>query len=671
MQLRNILILVSILFSSSIQGRVIDLNIISTESVLNGKSFGEVGPYEILRGTVTFELDPTNPANLAICDLDLVQSPETGLVIFQSEIVVLKPSINEHSSGVALVEVSNRGGKFSPSYFNQASKGKLLSPNDPDYFGDGLLMEKGITVVWVGWQIDVPMKEELLNVLNVPVAKNQDGSSIIGKVRSDWTVDETTTWLTLGHGGSVPYAVHEPGSGKHTLTVRTGRDALKRVVPRNEWTFGKVENGEFIEDPYHIYMKSGFDSGNIYELVYESKDPPIVGIGLAVIRDIMSYIKYDPECPFKNEKGIAAGVSQTGRFLRYYLYKGFNTDERKRKVYDGMMIITAGAGRGSFNHRFAQPSRDAHRYSAFYYPTDIFPFSSRPQKEKVSKRVEGLLDNEKRDPKIFYINTGYEYWGRAASLIHTDAQKGKKDVLPFSNERIYHIASGQHFVNNWPLKDDQIMSGNIYRGNHLQFKPNYRALLVRMYEWVLNDKAPPVSRYPKNRNKTLTERKKLVFPEIPGLFTPATIHTAHRVDYGPRWEEGIIDNQPPLVGKPFVSRVSKVDQLGNEIAGIRNVEIVAPLGSYFPWNMRLGQYGGSFELSNFRGTFVPLYKTQNKRFEMGDSRPSIEELYPNKQTYMEKVKAAANQLVYDGFLLSRDQPFVTKRAEAYWDFFNK
>ena len=507
--------------------------------------------------------------------------------------------------------------------------------------------------------------------IEIPIAKNKDGSSITGLVRADWTVDKESFHLSLGHGGNIGYPVSEKTSAKNVLTYRIGRDTERIVVPRDSWKFGMLENDEFKPDDRHIYMEEGFETGYIYELVYESKDPPVVGLGLIAIRDMMSYVKYDKQCEFKVDKGIAVGVSQTGRFLRYYLYKGFNTDEAKRKVFDGMLVITAGAGRGSFNHRFAQPSRDAHRYSAFYYPTDIFPFTSHPQKQKKTKRNEGLYLNETRPPKIFYINTGYEYWGRAASLIHTNL-KGKKDVLPYSNERIYHIASGQHFVNNWPLKESQLMRGGAYRGNHLQFKPNYRALLVRMLEWVKDDKVPPVSRFPKNRDKTLVERKKMEFPEIPGMFFPATIHTAHKVDYGNRWlSEGIIDNQPPIVGKAYPSKVAKVDKFGNELGGIRNVEIAVPLGTYFPWNLRIGQDGGSFELTNFRGTFIPLPKNEIARTANGDPRPSIEQLYKSKSQYLLRIKAEATKLVYAGFLLSRDQPYVTKRAEDYWDQLTK
>src|SRR5204863_3283 len=115
-------------------------------------------------------------------------------------------------------------------------------------------------------------------------------------------------------------------------------------------------------------------------------------------------------------RALAFGVSQSGRFLRTYLYYGFNRDEGNRKVFDGVIAHVAGAGRGSFNHRFAQPSRDGHPYLNFFYPTDIFPFTDAPERDPESGVTDGLLTHAGSPellPKIFYTNSEYEYWGRA------------------------------------------------------------------------------------------------------------------------------------------------------------------------------------------------------------------------------------------------------------------
>ena len=157
-------------------------------------------------------------------------------------------------------------------------------------------------------------------------------------------------------------------------------------------------------------------------------------------------------------------------------------------------------------------------------------------------------------PKIFYVNTGYEYWGRAASLIHTTVD-GKEDVRPFDNERIYHIGSGQHFVNGFPPNPgNKINESNLYRGNHLDFSVNYRALLVALSDWVGSDKMPPKSKYPKLADQTLVSIDQLGFPAIPDVTTPGVIHTVYGVDYGPRWSEGIIDYQPPRLTTPHPAK---------------------------------------------------------------------------------------------------------------------
>jgi hypothetical protein len=276
--------------------------------------------------------------------------------------------------------------------------------------------------------------------------------------------------------------------------------------------------------------------------------------------------------------------------------------------------------------------------------------------------------SKKHEPKIFYINTGYEYWGRAASLIHTSVD-GKKDIKPFSNERIYHIGSGQHFVDQFPpAKDKKLAETPVYRGNPLAFKVNYRALLVRLSEWVLDDTQPPESKYPRKESENLVTLNKYAFPDIPGITKPENIHVAYRANYGARWTEGIVDIQPPLLGKPFISQVSRVDKFGNETAGIQNIEVQVPIATYTPWSTRRDFKGSPEELVDFRGNFIPLPKSIKEKSQSNDPRPAIEELYDSKNGYLKKVKKAAAQLAEQGFLLEEDTSYVINRAEEYWDW---
>lgn len=666
------LLLLFSLFSFLGQARVLEVKIESRTPILEGKSWGSVGAYELIKGTITYGLDPENVANQKIVDLYLAPRNADGLVLAMGNLVVAQPLDRSKGSGLAMVEVSNRGGKFTPSYFNQATKGRELLPDDPAYWGDGLLLEQGMTLIWVGWQFDVPIDENTLR-LEVPKVTQQDGSPITGWVRSDWTVDQDAEFLSLGHRMQTGYPAINLDSKEHRLTVRDGRDAPRAIVPRASWSFARVEDGKVIEDSKYIHLEGSFQAGKIYELVYKSEDPVVVGMGLTAIRDVLSYAKYDASCPFPVKQGLATGVSQTGRFLRTFLYHGLNTDEAGRQVYDGMMIITAGAGRGSFNHRFGQPSRDAHRYSAFFYPTDVFPFTGMEQEDPFSGNQDGLFNGmriQEHLPKIFYVNTGYEYWGRAASMIHTSAD-GTSDAPLAANERVYHIASGQHFVDAFPPRQNRKLGQQIpaYRGNPLQFKPNYRALLLHLGDWVSKDKNPPESQYPKIEQGQLVNKESLDFPYLKGLAAPSVIHHAYQVDYGERWKlDGIVDHQPPVLGYAYPSLVPQVDRRGNEMGGIRNVEIRVPLATYTPWSLREGMAGDTRELSDFRGMYIPFARTEQERIVHNDPRPSINSLYPNKETYEAKVQEAITELVQEGFLLEKDREFVQQQAMKHWEY---
>jgi hypothetical protein len=645
------------------------------ELVLDGRRWGEHGAYEKLVGRVFFEFDPRNPANAAIVDLDRAPLNARGRVEAWATFMVLQPRDPGLRRGIAWLEVSNRGGKASLRYFQRAS-GRGWDPVSAEDFGDGLLFRQGLTVIWVGWQWDVPEEEGVLR-LHVPVARNPDGP-IEGLVRTDWVVDEPTATLELGHRGHRAYAPVREDHPDHVLTVRTGREAEREIVPREAWSFVRREHSEGGR-PTAIALEGGFQAGRIYELVYRARDPRLVGLGLAVVRDMMSYAKYGLEPEFPATRGMAFGVSQTGRFLRHFLYQGFNVDEGGRKVFDGMLIHTAGAGRGSFNHRFAQPSRDAHRYSAFFYPTDIFPFASRTLTDPVTGREEGLLDATPLEsrPYVFYTNTGYEYWGRAASLIHT-SPNGLIDVFPLPNERIYHLAGGQHFVGGFPPAPDATLEPipesaqgpPVYRGNPLDFLFTLRALAVRLVDWVEEGIRPPPSAYPTLGEGTLVRAGALAFPELATVTLPRGPHVAYRVDYGPRFRsEGIITIQPPELGPAFPSLVGQVDGLGNEISGLRAVELRVPLATYTPWSVR-GPRAPSNpdEMADFVGTFVPLPRDSTQRAEWHDPRPAVETLYGTRSDYMRRVVAALQDLVNQGLLLGEDAGLASARAAEMWDW---
>jgi Alpha/beta hydrolase domain len=634
---------------------VVDIKIESRAPILQGKEFGAVGAYEKLEGVVTFALDPSNAANTKIVDLDKAPHNMEGLVYAQANFMVLQPVDASKAAGVGVLEVSNRGGKALLPYFNGGSH-----TNDPakeQDFGDGFLMRRGYTLMWVGWQWDVPRAPKVLQ-LAAPIAK-EDGNPIKGWLRSNRVMEDEDTFIALSHRNHYPYVAIDQDDPGNVLTERDSRDGERAVVPRDKWSF--LSGSSSVEGADFITKEGGFLAGKIYEIVYRSQDPRVVGMGFAAVRDFMTYAKYEPSSPFKVKQGIAFGVSQTGRFLRHFLYEGFNKNERERQVFDGMFIHTAGAGRGSFNHRFAQPSRDGHRFSTFNFPTDMFPFTGAPQTDPEIGVTAGLLPKAHL-PKIFYTNSGYEYWGRAASLIHTSID-GKKDVEPLENERIYHLASGQHFVIPFAPRE-QLRGTDIYLGNSLDYLVNLRALLPRLADWVVKGDTPPKSAYPRVSEGVLVEPIAMRFPKVPDFKVAKAANVPRRMDFGPRWKQGIIDHEPPKFGKPYGVLVPQVDEFGNELGGIRNVEIAVPLGTYTPWALRIGLPGEQNELRDFYGAWLPLPKTPSEQ----DARPDVKSRYSDKNDYLDQAKRAAKSLTEAGYLLEEDIPRTLDRAAQTWDW---
>jgi hypothetical protein len=447
--------------------------------------------------------------------------------------------------------------------------------------------------------------------------------------------------------------------------------AQRRTIPRTEWEFVASTAAKLEPGPRTIRLKGGFEPGRIYEIVYRAREPVVVGLGFAAVRDFASYVKQENNDLAPAKRVYAAGISQSGRFLRHFLLEGFNADESGKQALDGVFAHVAGAGIGSFNHRFAQPSRDAQPTNALFYPTDLFPFADTPQTDPVTGQTAGLLDRAKADgvlPKIFYTNTSYEYWSRAGSLIHTSPD-GKRDLPLLDNVRIYFLAGLQHFTPPFPPVRD------IERGLVPAYLPNpnpvrwfWRALFVAMDEWVRDGKLPPDSRYPKLSDKTLVRRDELKFPAIPGLTIPERVHQALHLDFGPQWKNRIITKQPPVVGKPFPVFVPQVDADGNDLGGVRLPELEVPLATYTGWNLRDPKSGMPKERVSFLGSFFPLPKTKSQAEAARDPRKPIAERYNSRDDYLAKFSDGARQLAAGRFLLSDDIDPLVKRAGDEWDF---
>ena len=648
---------VFLLFSTAV-AEVVRIDVHSRSDIAGGRAYGLVGPYERLLGRVYFEVDPRNTINESIIDIQYAPLNGFGRVEFSSDFYLIKPKDVEAGNGTVLVDVMNRGRKRVLHYYNFALA--QLEPESEMDMGDGFLLDQGFSLLYVGWQFDVPRQKGLMRVYT-PVA-TESGSTIRGLVRSDFVVQELVYDHSLGDRGHAPYQVADPNDPRNVLTVRDTASGNRMVVDRDQWQFGRLEDGRMVADSTSVYLSGGFEPRKIYEVVFISKDPPIAGLGLAAMRDFVSRLKYESADPLSVPAGginraIAFGDSQSGRYLRTFLRDGFNEDERHRKVFDGLIAHTGSNARGSFNHRFAQPSRAVDR--SYFYPGDQFPFSDVAQIDPVTGLKDGLLEglNPETIPKVFYTNSSTEYWRLPTALIHTSVD-GARDVQHAETSRIYLFAGTQHV----PAQLPRVRPQSLHIGNPNDYRWFLRSLLVSMNDWIINpDILPPPSRYPRIADGTLVPLEQVQFPTIGGITLPRDVSRAYRLDYGHQFEvDGIISREPPGILSVFPFLVPQVDDSGNELAGLRSPDLAVPLATYTGWN--------PYSSIASQGSYIPFPRTQSEREKGGDMRFPIDSRYENRQHYLGLVSEAALVLIKQGYLLGGDLPSILENAGRHWNF---
>ena len=663
-RLRLSSLLLLLLGTWPLAARVTRVEILSRVDVLDGKPFGGAGAYERIIGRVYFSVPAGNPHNRRIVDLDKAVNLKEGEVGFSADFVAVRPKDPHKGNGSMLLEVPNRGHS---RIIAVVDGGNWDLARDA---GDAWLLRNGFTIVSLGWQWDADGPDALK--LNVPIAK-EDGKTITGLLRGDLMPSKLMDEIPLGHLitgsiGGTEYPVAIPEDPRNTLTVRGSREVKRTAIPRSEWQFAHAVDGKLVPSDRHIHLNGGFRPGKLYEYVYVVTDPAVAGLGFAAIRDFASYAKHNPDAVSPAQRVYGEGISQNGRFLRDFLYEGFNADEEGHMALDGVLAHVAGAGRGSFNYRFAQPSRDAQPTSSVYFPTDIFPFTDLPEKDPVTQQTGGLLDlaiSEKVAPKIFFSNTSYEYWGRAAALIHTTVD-GKRDVSISENVRIYYFTGLQHFSGPFP---PQKGAGDLLGQqpqSPLAVKYFWRAVIANMDAWVRSNTLPPPSSYPKIADQTLVSLRAYAFPKIPGVHRPHESTTAYRLDFGPKWQQGILQLQPPKVGPLYPGLVPQVDVDGNELDGVRLPEISVPLATYASWNLRDPSIGAPAERVAFELSYLPFPKTLAERQRAGDPRKSIAERYTNREDYLSRYTRALDELIKQRWILPEDRDAVLQRAEQEW-----
>lgn len=655
---RAALVLLLTFATSVAESRVVRLNVEARETVLNGKAFGLAGAYEKLSGTVELALDPDLAANALVVDLALAPRNVNGEVEFSADFFLLKPVDPKRGNGVLFYEAGNRGTKRILATFQKGTRS--LDPTTAADFGNGALMSQGFSFLWMGWQWDVP---EGRMRMTMPIA-TENGATIFGLVRGNFIGERSDTALIADRGHRA-YPVVDTSSSEYVMTVRALPLDEPQTIPRDRWHFG---------DSGTVTLEGGFEPGQIYDVVYRSRDPKVVGTGLAGTRDIVSFFKYDTSDanPLPGIRfALGWGVSQTGRFLRHFLYQGFNADEHGRQVFDGVFDQVGGGGRGSFNHRFAQASRDALQHYNILFPVDMFPFTDGAETDPETGVTDSLLRRARASdtvPKMFHVLTNSEFFNRAGSLVLTDPE-GLRDTDVPESSRIYSIASAPHIVGSFPPKpyeNPAFLSQAPM--NPLIYGPAIRALFHALVQWVVDDVAPPPSTHPRIADHTLTTPEDAGWPTVPGVELPQQPLTAYRLDFGPQWDDGIVSFTPPRVGKPFAIRVPAVDANGNDRAGIRLPDIEVPLGTHTGWNYRHPAIGASDRLSSEIGAYFAFALTRDERIASGDSRMSLEERYHDRDDYIGKLTRAALALVEARFLLVDDLPEIIANAEKHYDW---
>ena len=658
------------------------LEITSEKPFADGQSFGSVGPYTQIDGTAHFAVDPLHPANETIADIELAPRNAHGQVEFSADFRILRPDDPAKGNARLLLDVLNRGKALALRNINSAPD---VAPDAPLAPGNGFLMREGYTVVWCGWQHDVPDAPGLLRI-RAPEAM-EAGEPVSGKIVVTFQPNAVVQSQYLSDRMHRAYPSNHLESWESVMTVQDDEDAPEQVIPRDQWWFARLEDERRIPDPCYVHLEGGFQPGKVYQVIYATTGSPVAGLGLLATRDIASCLRYEDisdsilspsggglgwgRLPMK--RAYAFGVSQSGRFLRSFLYHGLNRDEASRAIFDGFMPHVAGGKRGEFNQRFAQPSSQATRSV-----NSLFPFADSPQTDPDTGLTDGLLSRLSLQgdlPKVMYTYTSSEYWAGHGALVHTDVE-GQRDVELPDAVRVYAFAGTQHALGGLPLTDVDPMDG--YRGAHafncLDYRALLRAALVNLDRWASNGELPPPSQYPKLADGTAVAPSgaAALLEALPGVKLPRPVRKFTRLDFGP--DPGAPSVVPAAVGRDYPCLVSQVDADGNEAAGIRLPLVSVPLATHLGWNRRHADIGGEGQTlstggasgGTLRGSSIPFAATRREREEAGDPRPSIEERYASRQSFLEQVGAAARQLAADGYLLEEDvEPLVSQAGEHF------
>jgi len=662
--------------------RVVRIEVERTAPYAGGKAFGDAGAFERLDGTVHMEVDPDDPRNAVIVNLDRAARNERGMVEFSAPFFIIKPVDMARGNRKLLYGINNRGNAIEIPFQTFPS----LPPGADPESGDGLFFRLGYTFVDAGWAGDVTTTATRLGA-NLPVAVQADGSPIVSRTRIEYPSDPTaagtlTHTLPLkGNDRFVSYATADTDTAHSTLTVRDAIDGERRPVPADRWAFGTCPSGEASLAPSttDICLYDGFDPDKVYELIYPAKNPWVMGLGYAVTRDVASFLRYETADDAGNPNPLAAGagatgirrayglgISSTGMYLRDWLYLGFNEDTAHRRVFDAVRIHIPGTHRLFANVEFADPNIYSRQdrtsdFTSQSYPPLTYAVTTDP----VTGVRDGILKRPATDPLVFHVDTSNEFWQMKASL---NVHDGHGDPVPIpDNVRLYLLASHPHGgaagVGRMPADRGACeYVTNTYRSA----APAMRALLVALDAWADRGVEPPPSSYPDVRRGTLAsvDEAARTFPAIPGVGFPARVNGLDALGFGPTFGPGGGRQTvlPPTRGGSYQVLVPTTDRDGHDIAGIHTLDIAVPVGTNTGWNLHAAGPRGR-DLCSLTGSFFPFARTAAEREANGDPRLSLEERYGDHAGFVAAVRRAADESVARRMLLPEDAEVLIRMAE--------
>ena len=644
-----------------------------------GASFGSVGQYELLQGTITGEVNPLNPQNAVITDIAYAPLNAHGLVSYTSDFQIIRPIDLAKGNHRVLFDLPNRGLTNGISIFNNGSGNVKGAAGNP---GNGFLMTQGYTLVQVAWDIYAP-QTPITFAVQFPIAKYSDGSVITGIALEEFVIDKNATPAS----GPLTYPAATPDKSQAILTVRRNYGDTPTAIPSSDWDYAdntltaiKLTSGKF-------GASGSFGPTALYEFAYTAKNPIAAGFGFAALRDFATFLRDAPADNFGNDNPLAGdvqsiytiGYSQPCRAMHDFVLLGFNEAEyihnkngkggagnQHEKVFDGILNWVAGGNAHFLNYRFAQTARTHRQHVARWYPEFQFPWAYHTTHDKVTGQTAGRLDACKKTntcPKIIELNSENEYWAKGGSLLTTDTEGNDLDLNNTPNVRYYLMSGLAHIAGSIPGICQQPQ-------NPLTAGSVMRALLVDMDDWITDGILPPDNRVPQRADGTLMPslpQSGMGFPNIPGVNYNGILHTGDLLYFGPNFDQGILSILPPVnMGAPYPVFVPKTDDDGNGLAGIRLPDVSVPLATYTGWALRasVDGYTPIVDSCDGYGQKIPFQKTAAARLAAGDPRPSIEERYSDHKTYVELVTRASQGLQAQRLLLDMDVQAYIAAAEA-------